>query len=117
MHKTLSVKYSQTDVDQLELMSAIEQIIPKIADDLVGSLDWYSSNARYVPDTIRIISLEHLGQSRYKMNYSFRWNLFNACLDIDAYETSNQSVNFNYNPNQLVFEFVDNARQTTSDEL
>lgn len=117
MHKTLPVKYSQTDVDQLELMSVIEQIIPKIAKELVGSLDWYSSNARYVPDTIRIISLEHLGQSRYKMNYSFRWNLFNACLDIDAFETTNQSVNFSYNPNELVFDFVDNDRQTMSDEL
>lgn len=117
MHKTLPVKYSQTDVDPLELMSEIRQSIPKIETDLVGSLEWYSSDARYVPNTIRIISLEHLGQSRYKMNYSFSWNLFNACLDIDAVEATNQSVNFSYSPNELIFDFVDNHRQTTSDEL
>lgn len=117
MHKTLPVKYSQTDVDLPELMSAIEQIIPKIATELVGSLDWYSSNARFVPDTIRIISLEHLEQSRYKMSYSFSWNLFNVFLDIDAFKTTNQAVNFCYNPNELVFDFVDNLRQTMSDEL
>nr|WP_041474439.1 hypothetical protein [Erwinia sp. Ejp617] len=117
MLKTLPVKYSQTEANPLELMSEIQQLIPKIETDLVGSLDWYSPDARYVPDTIRMISLEHLGQSRYKMNYSFCWNLFNACLDIDANETIKQSVNFSYRPNELIFDFVDNHRQMMSDEL
>lgn len=117
MHKTLQVNYSQIDVDLPELMLAIQQIIPKIEADLVGSLDWYSHNARFVPNTIRIISLEHLQRSRYKLNYSFCWSLFNACLDIDAIETAIQSVNFSYKPNELVFDFVDNNRQSMADEL
>ncbi|MTD27085.1 hypothetical protein [Erwinia sorbitola] len=117
MRKTIPLKYRQTELNPLELMEELQQIIPKIEDDLVGSLDWYSQNARYVPDSIRIISLEHLQQSRYKLNYSFRWNVFNACLDIDAFETTNQSVNFSCGPDALVFEFIDNDRHAMSDEL
>ncbi|MBD8164300.1 hypothetical protein [Erwinia persicina] len=117
MRKTITIKYRQTSPDQLELTHEIQQIIPKIEDHLVGSLEWYSQNARYVPDSIRIISLEHLQQSRYKLNYSFRWNVFNACLDIDAFETTHQSVNFSYLPEALVFDFIDNDRDSMSDEL
>jgi len=117
MRKTLLLKYRQDELNPLELMQEIQQIIPKIEDDLVGSLEWYSSNARYVPDSIRIISLEHLEQSRYKLNYSFNWNVFNACLDIDTFETTNQSVNFSWNADALVFDFIDNDRNAMSDEL
>jgi len=84
MRKTITLKYRQTPPDPLELMGVKQQIIPKIEDNSVGALDWYSQNARYVPDDDRIISLEHLQQSRYKLNYRFRWNLFTACLEIDA---------------------------------
>lgn len=117
MRKTILLKYRQDELNPLELMQEIQQIIPKIEDDLVGSLEWYSSNARYVPGSIRIISLEHLEQSRYKLNYSFNWNVFNACLDIDAFETTNQSVNFSCNADALVFDFIDNERNAMSDEL
>ena len=98
-------------------MEEIQQIIPKIEEDLIGSLEWYSQNARYVPNSLKIISLEHLQQSRYKMMYSFRWNVFNACLDIDASETTRDSVNFSYTPGALVFDFIDNYSQNVSDEL
>lgn len=117
MRKTVALKYRKNELNPLELMQEIQQIIPKIEDDLVGSLDWYSQNARYVPDSLRIISLEHLEQSRYKLNYSFRWNVFNACLDIDAFETTNQSVNFSCTADALVFDFIDNDRNLMSDEL
>ncbi|WP_338491501.1 hypothetical protein VRB95_16155 [Erwinia aphidicola] len=117
MRKTLPLKYRQTNIEPLELMHEIEQIIPKIEDDLIGSLEWYSQNARYVPESLKIISLEYLQQSRYKMNYSFRWNVFNACLDIDASETTHQSVNFTLTPDALVFDFFDNDRHNMSDEL
>ncbi|MEN5016487.1 hypothetical protein ABEH87_09055 [Erwinia sp. Eh17-17] len=117
MRRTVPLKYRQTDPNPLELTEHIRQIIPKIADDLVGSLEWYSQNAHIVPDSIKIISLEHLQQSRYKLNYSFRWNVFNACLDIDAYETTTQSVNFNVTQDALVFDFIDNDRHAMSDEL
>lgn len=117
MRKTLLLKYRQDELNPLELMKEIQQIIPKIEDDLVGSLEWYSPNAQYVPGSIRIISLEHLEQSRYKLNYSFHWNVFNACLDIDAVETTNQSVNFSCDADSLVFDFIDNGRNAMSDEL
>ncbi|RAP71018.1 hypothetical protein ACZ87_02175 [Candidatus Erwinia dacicola] len=51
------------------------------------------------------------------MNCSFRWNVFNACLDIDASETINQSVNFTLTSDALMFNFIDNDRHNMSDEL
>lgn len=56
MRKTITLKYRQTPPDPLELMGVKQQIIPKIEDNSVGALDWYSQNARYVPDDDRIIS-------------------------------------------------------------
>ncbi|WP_449758494.1 hypothetical protein [Erwinia persicina] len=117
MRKTITLKYRQTPPDPLELMGVKQQIIPKIEDNSVGALDWYSQNARYVPDDDRIISLEHLQQSRYKINYRFRWKPSNACLDIDAFETSNHSVNFSYHPGAPALDFADNHRHEMSDEL
>ncbi|ROR06895.1 hypothetical protein [Erwinia sp. JUb26] len=117
MHRTLPLKNRQSDITPLELIEEIKQNIPKIEEDLVGNLMWYSPNARYVPNTLNVISLEELGQSRYKMNYSFLWNVFNACLDIDSDETSNNSVNFVLADGALVFDFIDNEQDSMSEEL
>lgn len=117
MHRTLPLEYRQTARTPLELMQEVEQIIPKIENELVGSLAWYSPDAHYVPNSIKIISLESIDQTRYKMNYSFRWNLFNGCLDIDAEELTNQSVNVTCLPDALIFDFIDNDRSTMSEEL
>lgn len=117
MRKTLPFEYRQEDISPLKLKHHVIQIIPKIEADLVGSLEWYAQNALYVRDSLDIISLEYLGSSRYKLNYSFRWNLYNPCLDIDSDQLINQSVNFTCEPGALVFDFIDNSRQTMSDEL
>lgn len=117
MHTTLPLKNRQSDLTPLELIEVIKQNIPKIEGDLVGNLMWYSPNARFVQDTIDIISLEYLGCSRYKMNYSFRWNVFNPCLDIDSDETTYTSVNFTLESQSLVFDFIDNEPETMSEEL
>jgi len=117
MHRTLPLKNRQTDITHLGLIEEIKQNIPKIESDLVGNLMWYSPSARFVPDTIDIISLEYLGRSRYKMNYTFRWNVFNPCLDIDSDETTYTSVNFTLQSQALVFDFIDNVPDTMSEEL
>lgn len=117
MHRTLPLEYRQTPRTPLELKHEVEQIIPKIENDLIGSLAWYSSDAHYVPNSIKIISLEPIDQTRYKMNYSFRWNLFNGCLDIDAEELTNFSVNVTCQANAMTFDFIDDDRSTMSEEL
>ncbi|MEJ4042902.1 hypothetical protein [Erwinia sp. SLM-02] len=117
MHRTLPLKNRQSDITPLELIAEIKQNIPKIEEDLVGNLMWYSPNARYVPNSLNVISLDELGPSRYKMNYSFLWNVFNACLDIDSDETSYSSVNFVLAEGQMVFDFIDNTPDTASEEL
>lgn len=117
MHRTLPLKNRQSDITPLVLIEEIKQNIPKIEEELVGNLNWYSPNARYVPNTLNVISLEELGQSRYKLNYSFLWNVFNACLDIDSDETSYSSVNFVLSDGALVFDFIDNEPDSMSEEL
>lgn len=117
MHRTLPLKNRQNVITPLELIEEIKQNIPKIEDELIGNLTWYSPNARYVPNSLNVISLEDLGQSRYKMNYSFLWNVFNACLDIDSDETTYSSVNFVLSDGALRFDFIDNEPDSMSEEL
>jgi hypothetical protein len=51
------------------------------------------------------------------MTYSFRWNVFNACLDIDADQTTTETVNFEWQSGLLTFDFIDNQQTSTADEL
>ncbi|WP_428945443.1 hypothetical protein ACQK5W_05060 [Pantoea sp. FN060301] len=117
MHNTISWESGDNEVTIAYLMQSIQQIIPKIADQLTASLSWYSPNAQYVPESIKIISIEHREGSRYKMTYSFRWNVFNGCLDLDTDEKTIDTVNFYLRPDAVVFDIVETARPTTADEL
>lgn len=117
MRKSIPFSYKGNEPDLNLLSENIERIIPKIEDLLTGSLSWYSQNAQYVPESIKIISIEHSGESRYKMTYSFRWNVFNGCLDIDENETTVETVNFEQQPGQLIFDFIQTEQPTSADEL
>lgn len=117
MRKAIPFIYTDKEADLFQLTENLQRIIPKIEQELTGSLFWYSQNAQYVPDSLKIISVECSGESRYKMRYSFRWNVFNACLDIDADQTITESVNFEWIPGELIFDFVDNDQTTVADEL
>ncbi|MFS2222479.1 hypothetical protein [Pantoea sp. B65] len=107
----------QEQVDPLILKEIIEQNIPKIEQQLVGDLAWYSQNARFVPGSLKIISIAPAGSLRYKMSYQFVWNIYNACLDIDAAETSCESVQFQIIPGFLALEVIDNQYPSTANEL
>lgn len=117
MRKTIPFNYAGNEADLFQLAQEVRQIIPKIEEELTGSLFWYSQNAQYVPESLKIISIEYSGESRYKMRYSFRWNVFNACLDIDADQTITESVNFEWQAGELTFDFIDNDQTTVADEL
>lgn len=117
MRKTIPFSYSGNEDDLITLSDNLQRIIPKIEVDLTGSLLWYSQNAQYVPESMKIISIEYSGESRYKMTYSFRWNVFNACLDIDADQTTTETVNFQWQSGLLTFDFIDNQQTSTADEL
>lgn len=117
MRKSITVSSAVNAASSSELIAIIQQSLPEIEDELTGSLLWYSQNARYVPETLKIISVEQMSESGYKMTYSFRWNVFNACLDIDADETTVQSVNFVHQHGALIFDFIDTVQATAADEL
>lgn len=117
MRKRIPVSSAIKEEDESAMIELIQRIIPKIEDELTGSLLWYSQNAQYVPETLKIISVEPGELSGYKMTYSFRWNVFNACLDIDADETTIQSVNFERQSDALVFDFIETARASAAEEL
>ncbi|KGT94963.1 hypothetical protein NG99_06255 [Erwinia typographi] len=117
MRKTIPFLYAGNEQDLIQLKENIQPLIPQLEEGLTGSLLWYSQNAQYVPESVKIISIEYLAESRYKMTYSFRWNVFNACLDIDADQTITETVNFKWYSGHLIFDFIDNQQATTADEL
>jgi len=117
MRKCIPVSFTVNEDNETGLISVIQGIIPKIEDELTGSLLWYSQNAQYVPESLKIISIERREPTGYKMTYRFSWNVFNACLDIDESETSIHSVNFECQPDALIFDFIETERATVADEL
>ncbi|WP_158783863.1 hypothetical protein [Pantoea sp. BAV 3049] len=117
MRKRIPFAFRGNEGNLQTMAQNIQQIIPKIEAELTGSLIWYSQNAQYVPDSIKIISIEYSSESRYKMTYSFRWDVFNACLDIDAWQTTTETVNFECQPDALIFDFIETSQPTVADEL
>jgi hypothetical protein len=117
MRKIIACDILQADKNPLILKDILLQTIPKIEKMLTGDLQWYSQNALLVPGSINVISVETQSNSRYKMNYRFDWNVFNPCLDIHQTETKHETVEFEVIPGALVFDFIDNTRPSTADEL
>ncbi|MEB5973569.1 hypothetical protein ACWXWB_12875 [Pantoea dispersa] len=115
-----SIIHSDIDVDEEDcdkLRNLIQGNILKIAKDLAGDLQWYSQNAQLVPDSFTLISIQPVGNKRFKMLYDFRWDLFNPCLDLNETFTQREEVVFAITPGALVFEVIDNTRPSPSDEL
>lgn len=117
MRKIIPCDILQDDRNPLELKKRILQNIPKIEKMLIGDLQWYSQNALSVPGTVIVISVEPLSHHRYKLYYQFDWNVFNPCLDINQTETQRESVEFEVIPGGLAFDFIDDTRPSTADEL
>ncbi|MEQ4532378.1 MAG: hypothetical protein ABN478_13905 [Mixta sp.] len=117
MRKIVPCDILQADKNPLKLKDILLQNIPKIEKMLIGDLQWYSQNALLVPGTIKVISVEALSDNRYKMYYQFDWNVFNPCLDINQTETKQETVEFEVISGALVFDFIDNTRPSTADEL
>ncbi|QKJ86203.1 hypothetical protein PMPD1_1238 [Paramixta manurensis] len=117
MRKLVPCSILQNEADPLKLREIIRQNIPKLENALTGNLHWYSQNALLVPHSLKIITIESIEAERYKMLYSFEWNVFNACLDINATETAQETVEFKIIPGALVFELINDERPSTADEL
>ncbi|QHM70166.1 hypothetical protein C7M51_00426 [Mixta intestinalis] len=117
MRKIIPCGILQPEENTLKLKSIIIQNIPKIEKWLIGDLEWYSQNALLVPGSIKVISVEALGQQQYKMAYRFDWNVFNACLDINQTESCQETITFEVIPGALAFNVIDNTRPSTADEL
>lgn len=100
-----------------KLTAVIEQNIPKIAEALIGELDWYSQNAQLVPESIKIILIAAVAPGRFKMHYRFEWNLFSPCQDLNEIVVREESVTFLILPGEIRFEVIDNARPSPADEL
>lgn len=103
--------------DSEKLMAIIQRNIPKIAEALVGDLQWYSQNAQLVPNSFKIISVENIAVDQFKMLYLFEWNLFSPCQDLNEVVTRKEQVNFHLLPGALRFEVIDNTRPSSADEL
>lgn len=108
---------SLNETDTTRLSAIINQNIPKLTSALVGDLQWYSQNALFVPDSLRIISITEIAPSCFKMHYHFEWNNFNACLNINETESQIESVIFQLVPQGLLFDVIENERPSPADEL
>jgi len=100
-----------------KLQRIIQGNILKIAEALAGDLQWYSQNAKLVPDSFKIISIQRFNHDRFKMLYDFTWDLFNPCLDLNETFTRREAVTFHITPGALLFDVIDNTQPSPADEL
>ena len=117
MREIIPCDILQADRNPLELKNIILQNIPKTEKILTGDLRWFSQSALLVTGSVKIISVVPVVNNKYKMYYPFDWNVFNACLDINQTETKKERVEFEVIPGALFFDFIDNTRPSTADEL
>jgi len=103
--------------DCAKIAEIVERNILKITDLLVGDLRWYSQNARLVPGSLKIISVEYQDVNSFKLLYDFDWNLFSPCLDLNETVTQSEQVNFHIKPAALEFDVIDNEQPSPADEL
>lgn len=115
LHLECDIAPGENDCTKLE--SIIQRNILKIAEPLAGDLQWYSQNARIVPECFKIISVENGGPNRFKMLYHFEWNVFNPCLDLNETVTQKEQIMFRVVPGALAFDVIDNTRPSPGDEL
>jgi len=100
-----------------ELRAFIQRNIPKIAQPLVGDLQWYSPHAQLVPESFKIKSVEKLASNRFKMLYQFDGHIFSPCLDLNEVFTREEQVLFEVLPGRLEFELIDTLPPSPADEL
>lgn len=100
-----------------ELTAFLQRNIPKIAEPLAGSLQWYSPHAQLLPETFEIKAVEKLASNHFKMLYQFDGHIFSPCLDLNETFTREEQVLFRVLPGTLEFELIDNQQPSPSDEL
>ncbi|WP_075180493.1 hypothetical protein [Pantoea sp. 1.19] len=117
MHLVFPDNIAPTDLDATRLADIIRRNTLKIESRLNDALGWYSGNAQIVPGSFHIIAIEVLNHSGYRMSYEYRWQVFNACLDIDATEVSTESVTVSVSHEGITLDFIAAPRPSPGDEL
>ncbi|WP_336754804.1 hypothetical protein [Pantoea sp. USHLN298] len=108
---------AQDESDCAKIAAIVQRNILKISDGLVGDLHWYSQDARLVPGSLKIISVEKQGPNSFKLLYDYAWNLFSPCLDLNETVSQSERVSFHIEPGALVFDVIGNQRPSPADEL
>jgi len=103
------------EIDQL--FSLIRSYLSVLEASLTSGLNFYSENAYYISNSLEISSITLIDNNNYVMNYTFRWEVFNGCLDINAQETMIEKVSFKVQPDCLEFDIINFEPSGTENEL
>lgn len=99
----LDLKTDQTDHESLsqQLLKNLGDRLNEMEAELITDLSHISHFANYTGD-MQIDSIEHLGEQRYLMHYSFGWQINNACADQLDEGRISEKVRFELQPPGLV---------------
>jgi hypothetical protein len=114
---TLASHQKSSPLSIIQLKKVIHDRMAELVPGLTSGLSFYSENARYAEDSLEILEISDLGNSKYSMSYRFQWSIFNACLNINADEFITGKVPFSVCKEGLVFDIIDNTQPSTADEL
>lgn len=90
----------QTTLNQ-QLMQNLRARLGEMEAELITDLSHISHFANYTGD-MQIDKIEHLGEQRYLMHYSFNWQINNACADQLDEGRIKEKVRFELQPPGLV---------------
>ncbi|MBE0494160.1 MAG: hypothetical protein IBX48_07440 [Thiomicrospira sp.] len=99
----LDLNAKPTDSETLcqQLAQSLRARLSDIETELITDLSHISHFANYTGD-MQIDSIEHLGEQRYLMHYSFGWQINNACADQLDEGRISEKVRFEWQPPGLV---------------
>lgn len=103
MKVELDLNTDQTDHESLsqQLLQSLGDRLNEMEAELITDLSHISHFANYTGD-MQIDSIEHLGEQRYLMHYSFGWQINNACADQLDEGRISEKVRFELQPPGLV---------------
>ncbi|USP06030.1 hypothetical protein LGV68_01610 [Vibrio sp. LQ2] len=86
-------------------------------EKLIPDLSYIDDMAHNV-NGIEIQSVHHLAKNRYQIEYSYDWDLFLGCSDINQSGTGHDHIRFTLDPEgQINMEYLFPDELDTSDEL
>lgn len=88
-----------------ELKKYLEERKADYEGELISDLSWIANRAVCL-NGIEVDEIQYFGDRDFQLDYSFDWEVYNGCADMDESGERTESVSFEIsNHNEIIFNF------------